>query len=83
MKKNRHKEAYEKIIAITKIQIEDLKDGGEFTSQIEMRQELLKYFENRISKPYYTMEENPLSNKLHKTFQKLLKQRKDYLRQNN
>lgn len=79
-------EAYNKLILTTKNQIEILKENDEnerFSYQIEMRQELLKYFENRMLDSSYTLEENPLSNKLHKTFQKLLKQRKDYLHQSN
>ena len=79
-------EANNKIIVNTKNQIEILKENDEnerFSYQIEMRQELLKYFENRMLDSSYTLKENPLSNKLHKTFQKLLKQRKDCLHQNS
>ena len=79
-------EAYNKLISNTKKQIEILKEydkSHDVTFQIEIRQELLKYFENRMLDSSYTLEENPLSNKLRKTFQKLLKQHKDYLRQHN
>ena len=43
--------AYNKLIAITKNQIEILKENGEsdkFSYQIEMRQGMLKSFENRL-----------------------------------
>lgn len=44
-------EAYNKLILTTKNQIEILKENDEnerFSYQIEMRQELLKYFENHL-----------------------------------
>ena len=39
------KVAYKKMLTIIKSQIKLLKEGERFTSQIEMRQELLKFFE--------------------------------------
>ena len=68
----KHKEAYEKLIDITKKQISSLGECGEdFTSQVEMRQGLLKYLENLSSKSLCELEENPLLNKLRKIAQTL------------
>jgi hypothetical protein len=44
-------EAYKKLISITKNQIDMLKEdneSGRFSQQIEMRQEILKSFENHL-----------------------------------
>lgn len=69
--------AYKKIIENYKQSIEYFKEIKDdipeeiFNSQVEMRQEILKYLENPFSKSLCEWEENPLLNKLRKITQML------------
>ena len=59
-----NKVAYKKILTIIKSQIKLLKEGEMSTSQIEMRQELLKFFQSRLEGHSFEIYENPILNNL-------------------
>ncbi len=79
----KHKKAYETLISITKNQIDILKDSESkmANSLIEMRQEILKYFQSCLKGKCVSIEENLILQNLRKVSQTLRQKHQDGLLQ--
>lgn len=81
--KQQHKEAFKKLVEITKNSLNYIEEVKEvlttesYTTQIEMRKAQLEFFESRLKEYSFSIDENPILNKLLKIGQTLRQKHRD------